>query len=367
MTAAGHARVLGLGTALPAGRLSSEAFVRFATAACARAPREANLVRAATRLSNIAGRHSVLVDGDGNGHATIPFYLDREPDAEPIPTTQERMVAYEALAPELAAEAAREALAAAGTKPQEITHLVTVSCTGFAAPGCDLRLIGLLGLSPTVARTNVGFMGCHGAINGMRCAEAFARADAGARVLMVCVELCTLHFQFGTGRDALLPNTLFGDASAAMVIGQDPRLAHGCLYISRTASRVIPNSAGAMSWRMTDTGFRMTLDSSVPDLIAEHVGPWMTEELARRGMSIQDVGAWAIHPGGPRILESALQSLGLEETHGDCSRQVLRDNGNLSSPTVLFILRELLGRGAHRPIVMLAFGPGLVAEMALLE
>ncbi len=345
--------VLGMGTAVPENRLSAEAFAELAIRLSANSPKEEGLVRAVARRSGVAERGIVLPRGESGA---APFY---PPLASP--GTAERMGAYEELAPALAAAAARAALANSGIDAGAITHLVTASCTGFSAPGVDLYLVGALGLSADVARVHVGFMGCHGAVNACRMARALASENTDARVLVVAVELCTIHFQYGLGRDELLPNALFADGAAAMVIGAG----EAPLRLLGTASRVIPNSAHAMTWRIADTGFRMTLDSSVPDLIAAHVRVFVESALARHGLSVDDVAGWAIHPGGPRVIDSALAGLGLPSAAGDASRDVLRHHGNMSSATVLFVLEELLRRGTDGPIAALAFGPGLTAELAL--
>ena len=275
----------------------------------------------------------------------------------PGPTTGQRLVKYAAAAPPLALEASRKALA--DTRPGDITHLVTVSCTGFAAPGVDHALITGLGLRPTVERVNVGFMGCHGAINGLRVANAFA-ADPAARVLVCAVELCSLHYHYGDDPGKEVANALFADGAAAVVNG-----AGDGWTLRATGSCLIPDSAAAMSWTVGDHGFEMTLGKQVPALIARTVRPWLADWLGALGLSVEAVGSWCVHPGGPKILTAVEEGLNLPADSLAASRAVFADYGNMSSPTVLFVLDRLRTLGAPRPCVMLGFGPGLTAEAAV--
>lgn len=351
----------GIGTAVPPNTLDAGEWADLAARLMARVPREAALLHAVARRSGVARRHLAIADPGGRS----AFFEDRPPGAPPRPTTAERMAAYRLHAPPLAEQAARRALDEAGLSPADATHLVVVSCTGFHSPGVDLELIERLGLSPAVQRTVVGFMGCHGAVNGGRVAAAICGADPSAVVLVVCIELCSLHLQASLDRDAVAPNSLFGDGAAAMAFHsvESPK----ALRWRRSASIVLPDSRDAMSWTIGDEGFSMTLDSRVPDLIRASIRPWIEGVLAADSNSMESVESWAIHPGGPRILDSALAGLGLPREAGDASREVLRNYGNLSSATVLFIAKQLIDQGAPRSIALLAFGPGLSAEFALID
>jgi predicted naringenin-chalcone synthase len=230
------------------------------------------------------------------------------------------------------------------------------------APGFDFDVIRELGLPATVARTHVGFMGCHGALNGLRVARAFA-ADPHARVLTCAVELCSLHYHYGWDPERMVANALFADGAAAVVgAGSGPA---GAWRLVANGSVVIPNSADAMSWSVGDHGFEMTLSRAVPQLIGTHLRPWLVEWLAGQGVALADVAGWAVHPGGPRVLDAVVQALDLDAAALEASRSVLADYGNMSSPTVLFIVERLMRRRLTGPVVMLGFGPGLVAEAAL--
>lgn len=276
------------------------------------------------------------------------------------------MQLFENHATDLAERSARAALEAAETSAGEVTHLVTVCCTGFESPGVDFALINRLGLSPDTQRVNVGFMGCHAAINGLRVAAGLAAASTDAVVLLSATELCSLHYSWGWDPNRLVGNAIFGDGSASLVgksvaAGED----EGTPRLADTASRLLPDTADLMSWRVGDHGFEMMLSAELPGVIEQHLAGWIGEWLRSHGLGVEDVGAWAVHPGGPRIVAAVETALGLSPTQTQVSRDVLRDHGNMSSPTVLFVTKRLLDAGAKPPIVMLGFGPGIVAEAAL--
>jgi len=281
------------------------------------------------------------------------------------PGTAMRMQLWERTARPLSVQATRDALAEAGVQASEITHVVTASCTGFAAPGIDLWLMQDAGLPPDCRRTHVGFMGCHAAVNALAVAAAFVRADPRACVLVCCAEICSAHLHYGARLDRLIANTLFADGAAAAVVSADGP-AHAP-RIQCADSVLIPDSANAMGWHIGDHGFEMTLAATVPELLRQHVGPWTRACLERQSLEPAGVGAWAIHPGGPRVIESVLASIGLSEDRGHASLEVLRRFGNMSSATLLFILRDLWKANAPRPWMALAFGPGLVGESLLLR
>ncbi len=274
------------------------------------------------------------------------------------------MQAYEETALELATAAAESALTDAGAERNSITHIVTVSCSGFSAPGVDLGLIEQLGLPPGVARTHVGFMGCHGALNGLRVARAFAAADPNAVVLLVAVELCSLHYQYSADPQQLVANSLFADGAGALVIRSADTKAP---QILGSGSHVVPNTRDLMSWRIGDHGFEMTLSPKVPEVIRTELRPWMERWLAQHNLTLGDIAHWAVHPGGPRIVDACETGLGLEHGGLDLSREILARYGNMSSPTVLFVLDELRRQSQRGPCVLLGFGPGLAIEASLVQ
>lgn len=363
--------ILGLGTALPPHRLSqgdaAAVAARVALPEQEPSPSKRRLLETLHRRTGVEARHVVLDDLSGPSSGPDPTFF-----GSTSPGTGERMRRYSEEAPPLALRAVRAALDQAQVSPERITHLITVSCTGFHAPGVDLALMAALPLNASVARTHVGFMGCHGALNGLRVAAGYSGADPNACVLLCAVELCSLHLQYGWEGERIVANALFADGAAALVAsGEGPSLAAPSpLALGRliaSGSLLVPASSGAMSWAIEDHGFVMGLSPQVPDLIAEHLRPWLEGWLADRQLSLDAIGSWAVHPGGPRILSAVTETLGLDPVLIEPSRSVLRDCGNMSSPTLLFILERLRCSGAPGPCLALAFGPGLSVEVALLE
>ncbi|MCE5231056.1 type III polyketide synthase [bacterium] len=353
------------GTALPAHAIDQSDAAALAAELTAGGNGHARVLPALYRRSGVHRRHSVLLDANNGSKPNQDFYRlnpqSSSPGLDLGPSTSERMALYQRLGPELAARAAKSAIEAAGSD-EKITHLVSVSCSGFFAPGIDITLLKDLGLAPTVERTHIGFMGCHGALNGLRVARAICAADPRARALLCALELCSLHYQFGTDSDTIVSNALFADGAAAAVIAAG---GENKWKIAATGSCVLPESLDAMSWRIGNHGFEMTLSARVPELIARDLRPWIEEWLAANGMRLEDVATWAAHPGGPRILDAVEQALGLGSDALATSRDVLAECGNMSSPTILFILERLAKANAARPCVALGFGPGLVAEAVL--
>jgi predicted naringenin-chalcone synthase len=209
-------------------------------------------------------------------------------------------------------------------------------------------------------------MGCHGAINGLKVARAFAESQPAGRVLLCAAELCSLHFQFARDSSLAVANALFSDGAAALVGAvPDPIRPSDAWKLSGSGSCLLPDTEDAMGWKIGDHGFLMHLSKRITHLIAENLKPWLRQWLDGYDLRIEDVATWAIHPGGPRILESVMGPLGLDEKSVVESRAVLSECGNMSSPTILFIIDRLMRRNAPRPCVALAFGPGLAIEAGL--
>lgn len=366
--------IRGIGTAVPLHTMSLDESLQLAHQVICKSDHEKRLLSILYRKAGVSNRHSVLP------HQIALNWLPDESETAPSgaktttlgPTTGERMRHYAEQAPPLAERAARQALIDAQADPRATTHLVTVSCTGFDAPGLDSALIARLELPPTTQRIQVGFMGCHGAINGLRVAQALTTADPEAQVLLVAVELCSLHYRFRFDPEQIVANALFADGAAAVVgVGRRAETS-GCQRpddswrVRATGSCLIPDSRDAMTWRIGDHGFEMTLQGRVPELIQAQLRPWLTKWLAGFGHTLQSIGSWAIHPGGPRILSAVEESLGLAREATAVSHEILANYGNMSSPTVLFILDRLRKSNAKRPCVALGFGPGMFAEAALL-
>lgn len=365
--------IAGVGTAVPAQKIAQSDAATIARSFFPDRDDRGNLLRILYRRSGVKYRHSVLLTSGPGGEPVQNFYPPARHEDDLGPTTRERMERYEAEAGPLAIEAARRALLDSGLGAEEITHLITVSCTGFAAPAVDMDLIRCLGLASDTTRTHVGFMGCHGALNALRIANALTGADPEACVLLCAVELCTLHHQYGWNPEQIVANALFADGAGAVVgcggsVWDRMRTRSStsrCLRLLASGSSVLAESGDLMTWRVGDHGFLMTLSAQVPDTLRRTLGGWMNDWLRAANLSIPDVGAWAIHPGGPRILAACAEVLGLTPEQMAWSKEVLAEFGNLSSPTVLFILDRLRRADAPRPWVMLAFGPGLAIEAAV--
>lgn len=361
--------ILGIGTAAPARQIAQSDAAQLAAGFANAEPGHERALEAIYRQTRIRARGSVLLEDPGAESFAQSFFPPADAVEQGGPTTAARMARYAAEAGPLAARAVGATLARAGIDAADVTHLVTCSCTGFANPGVDLELVRTLGLSADVSRTHVGFMGCHGAFNALRVAEAFAAAQAGAVVLVVCVELCSLHFQYGSRSDAVVANSIFADGAAAVVgVGGDHPLAAGtgCWRLERQWSRILPDSTGEMGWLIGDHGFEMSLSARVPGIISRDIAAVVGEALADEGLTAAEIGAWAVHPGGPRVLANVRDALGLDDALLAASHEVLAAHGNMSSATILFILERLRDEAAGCCLAM-AFGPGLTAELALLR
>jgi predicted naringenin-chalcone synthase len=360
--------ILGIGSATPAREISQAAAADLAVGFANAAPGHERTLAAIYRQTRIRARGSVLLEDP----AGKPFAQSFFPPAGAVPfggpSTSARMARYAAEAGPLALAAAHTALARSSVEAADVTHLVTCSCTGFANPGVDLDIVRGLGLAADVSRTHVGFMGCHGAFNALRVAEAFATAHASAVVLVVCVELCSLHFQYGSRSDAVVANSIFADGAAALVgVGPDHPLAGGADWqLDRQWSRLLPDSEGEMGWVIGDHGFEMSLSARVPGIIHREIAALVAAALGDEGLASGDIHSWAVHPGGPRVLANVRDALGLDEAALSASHDVLAAHGNMSSATILFILERMLPEGMG-PCVAMAFGPGLTAEVALLR
>jgi len=357
----------GFGTALPEYRFTQEELAELHSGVCRVDAHRERTLRALYRRAGVKTRASVVLEAaEGPPHLRQSFYPPARDENDRGPTTSERMGVYAEAAPPLALDAARRALEAAGVPARSVSHLITVSCTGFAAPGVDARLIEGLGLPPTTERTHVGFMGCHGSLNALRVARSCVAANREHVPLVCSVELCTLHFAYGWDPDMVVANALFADGAAA-VVGRAPSGPEDEWRLAGTGTCLLPDSRGDMTWRIGDHGFRMTLSAQVPDRVESHLKPWIAGWLRGHGLTVEDVASWAVHPGGPRILTAVEKALELPLDALDVSRRVLAECGNMSSPTVLFVLDRLREQRAPGPTVALAFGPGLVAEAALFE
>jgi predicted naringenin-chalcone synthase len=358
----------GIGTATPPHAVTQPRAAALAERLGPETDDQRRQLRAIYRLSHIKTRHSVLLESSGLEEAPRQtFFPARASATDRGPSTIERMRRYETEAGPLTVAAAAAALADARRDAAEISHVITVSCTGFVAPGFDVNLIRQLGLSTSTSRTHIGFMGCHGAFHAMRVAKAFADASPDACVLVCALELCTLHFQYGWSPDLTVANALFADGCGAVVASGRSRGDVAGWEVAANGSVCLDDTLDEMTWRIGNNGFEMTLSSRVPGLIQKSLRPWLDDWLHAQGLSLEAVAAWAVHPGGPRILESCAQVLGTTRQDHLESHEVLAAFGNMSSPTILFILDRVRRRQIPRPCVALGFGPGLSVEAMLLR
>jgi len=362
-------QIAGIGTAVPNELVTQEDAARLAVELWGASLGRTATLPALYRRTGVHKRHSVVIVSSTNGRpAHQEFYSAATCAMDRGPSTAERMHRYEADALALAARAARGALSVCDWHPREVSHLVTVSCSGFSSPGVDIGLIDLLSLRRDVTRTNVGFMGCHGALNGLRAAGGMAALDPHGRILMCCVELCSLHQQYTNNAQQIVANALFSDGAAA-IVGTAARTHMKAYQVIDQRSHLLPDTADLMTWRLGNHGFEMTLSPRVPDVVRQTLRPWLSRWLAEHGLCLKDIQGWAVHPGGPRILTACAETLELRPDQIEPSQQVLAEYGNMSSPTVLFILdrlRQSMGESSL-PCVVLAFGPGLTIEAALLR
>ena len=315
-----------------------------------------------------------MAERSGIGHRYSFLCVDRRADEQEggvggfyprgnFPSTSARMALYETEALRLAI---RAVAALKGEIPADmldgITHLVVASCTGFTAPGLDLQLVKNLGLRPDLQRTMIGFMGCSAAVPALRVAYQAVHTNPAARVLVVNLELCSLHLQETSDLNCLLSLMLFGDgASAALVTAQPTGIA-----MLDFLALIIPDSSDLITWHIGDQGFKMHLSGQVP----QRINQTLREEMKRaeankilRGKQVKDFDLWAIHPGGRSVLDAVETGLGLTAADLSSSRRILHNYGNMSSATVMFVLQDMLHQQHHeaRGLAM-AFGPGMVAE-----
>jgi len=325
------------------------------------------------RGSSIESRYTCVPDY-GREEAEEFTFFPNTWTLEPAPSTEDRNERYQEAVVPLAEDVAERALETSSVDRDEVTHVIAVSCTGFFAPGLDVELVKRLGLSPTTERTFIGFMGCYAAFNALRAAHSFCQSRPDARVLVVCAELCTLHFQIDDTLESVIVNSLFSDGAAAAVLSaRDEAGASGHLAYVDGRCHLDDDSMDDMTWAIGDTGFKMGLSSRVPDVVGQNLPTYVENLLAPHDLRQEDIGFWAIHPGGRRIVEGACEALDLSPDEVADSLAVLRQYGNMSSPTILFVLKRILdnqARGDGAPPqhgVAMAFGPGLTIEGALFE
>lgn len=354
-------KLISIGTAVPEFVHQQERILDFMQQVYQLDAVEARKLKFLYRQSGIQQRYSAIADFSQSQDAWNFFPpIGAE---QPIPSIDKRMALYQATAASMAQEAIANCINNQ-IDAIDITHLITVSCTGMSAPGLDLELVAMLGLPNHVQRTSINFMGCYAAIHALKMADAICKSTPNAKVVLVCAELCTLHFQDKPIADNIASSLLFGDGAAAVLVTGDDDALHG-YYLKSFYSEIVPKGKSDMSWLIASTGFLMTLSGYVPDLIQADFDTLMQRALAKAGLNKSDISNWCIHPGGKRILDAIAKSLDFKGEELAPSYAVLNEYGNMSSPTVLFVLKHILEHteaSGPQHIFGAAFGPGLTME-----
>ncbi|KTD16475.1 type III polyketide synthase [Legionella jordanis] len=328
---------------------------------------ERRLVKAIYKSCGIEQRHSVLSD-----YCKSSGEFEFFPNAfnEPLPSTAKRMRIYKEHALKLALSAIEQCLQQIKSfNKQDISHVITVSCTGMYAPGLDIEIVQELGLNSTSRRTAINFMGCYGAFNALKIADSICQSNENASVLIVCVEICTIHFQKNQETKNIISNAIFADGAAAALIQR--KQGNNSLQLEAFHCDLMPQTKQEMAWHIADFGFDIDLSVYVPDVIRSGISVFVNNLLNKANSSFHDIDYYAIHPGGIKILQACEQALNITEKDNEHSYAVLREFGNMSSSTILFVLKRLWeclsNKDNQKTIFSCAFGPGLTLESMLLR
>jgi predicted naringenin-chalcone synthase len=353
-------KIISIGTALPDFKNKQDDIRQFMQLVYAMDNKENRKLKYLYQHSGIEYRYSVIPDYSCNINEWT-FYPQAE-NLEPFPSLEHRMNLFNVYAAPLSVKAIhnciREQLNA-----DEITHLVTVSCTGMSAPGLDLQIMELLDLPKNIYRTSVNFMGCYAAIHALKMADAICTKEKNAKVMVVCTELCTLHFQKQPSMDNILSSLLFGDGAAAVLVTGDEYGKHG-LRLDHFYSEVITKGKKDMSWELSSSGFLMTLSGYIPDLLEKDFDPLVTKALEKANLKKENIAHWCMHPGGKRILDAIYRSLQFQNGELRYGYETLKEIGNVSSATILFTLQKFMQNNLKpgQKLFAAAFGPGLTME-----
>jgi len=354
-----------IGTAVPSHRISQSEIGEFMLRHLPLSEQEQRTLRLLYRASGIQYRHSVI--GDFSKQPEGFTFFPPSPDLEPFPKVSQRMAKYEEEAIKLCEYAVKDCMQ--GRNLSGITHLITVSCTGMYAPGLDIQLVEQLGLNTSTQRTAINFMGCYASFNALKVADQIVKNDSTAKVLVVSVELCSLHVLKKTDEDSLLSNALFGDGAAAVLI--EGKSTGTQLEIAATYADLALSGKNEMAWHINDFGFEMKLSVEVPEVIQQGIGTLTQRLLAKLDLQLEDVDYFGIHPGGKRILEVIESELHLTKDQNQPAYEVLKNYGNMSSPTVLFVIKYLMDgfeeEDDGKNLLSFAFGPGLTLESMLFK
>ncbi|KAF3362720.1 Uncharacterized protein PHSC3_000707 [Chlamydiales bacterium STE3] len=359
-----EASILALATEVPKFGFSQEEIAEKFIDILSLDQERAKMIRQLYQNSAILQRYSVIEDFQKE-RSEWSFWGKEFPKT--IPGMAKRNDLYKVEAPKLALAAARKALADWGGDAHAITHVISVSCTGMIAPGIEFSLMQGLQLRPSTQRLGINFMGCFGAFKGLSVAQSFAKENPKNRVLVVCTELCSLHFQVDQTPDNILANSLFSDGAAAILIGAEPKSFEQAHWtIQNTGSLGLENTTEKMQWEAGDLGFVMKLSHTVPVLLGRKIGSFI-DSLVTSDFSAIDCD-WAIHPGGKSIIQVLEKTLNIPKGLTKASWETLANYGNMSSATFLFVLKNILEQKSPRKWTLgLGFGPGLSVEGILLK
>lgn len=359
-------RIISIGTAVPGYGTKQSVILDFMQDAYNddKATRKLN---ALFNHSGIEKRYSVVPDFDNSISEPVLF------NNEFSSTVEDRLAVYKERALPLALNAINKTFEKLNSTLSEfrVTHLITVSCTGMSAPGIDAELIEHLKLPIDIFHTSVNFMGCNAAFHALKIADMISRTDADAKVLIVCVELCTLHFQPKNNHDNLLSNTIFGDGAAAVVVTSDKyaeKQQQPGITIKGFYSLLLHRGKNLMGWNITPVNFEMVLNAKIPEFIGEEINTVLEKASINYKVGVETINKWAIHPGGKKILDTIQSSLHLKDEDVKYSYDILNQYGNMSSPTILFVLNRLMEDSKPgETIFSIGFGPGISIETTLLS
>jgi predicted naringenin-chalcone synthase len=356
--------ILSIGTAVPTHLIQQKELAENLTSCLSLKGKEALLMRKIFTNTTIENRHSVIPDYQVRG-LKGKLYPDTFPIS--VPGTEERNAIYKIEAPKLAFCAAVQALEKWGNDPAKITHVISVSCTGMMAPGLEFLLVDSLKLSRNCSLLGINFMGCFGAFRGLAVARSFALENPHHRILVVCTELCTLHMQIDSDPSTIVSNALFADGAAAAIVGCCPHDSEKALWqFGKSYTCAIERTLEEMTWEVGNYGFLMTLSESVPKWLKKSI-----KEFCQKITTDETLLSncyWAVHPGGKAILKCIEEACGLQKEELSESWQILRQYGNMSSATFLFVLERILSQKSRKEWSLgLGFGPGLTLEGVLLK
>lgn len=364
----GKSAITAIGIANPAFKRPQAETAELIAIALNLKPAEKRILKSVYKATGIEYRHSVLSDyckspGEFN-------FFPNQPDA-PFPSTASRMTIFKDNALALALQSIQDCVSSIDNFDLTcITHLITVSCTGMYAPGLDIEIVQHLKLNPSTKRTAINFMGCYGAFNALKVADAICLSRENANVLVVCVELCSIHFQKNMSLDNIISNSIFADGAACVLVQSKPEV-NKYFNLENFHNDLLPQTSNEMAWTIGDQGFDIVLSTYVPDIIKSGISDFTNNLLSQFDMRLSDIDYYAIHPGGVKILEACESALNITKEDNKYSYEILRNYGNMSSATILFVLKALWddidNKGHNKHIFSCAFGPGLTLESMILK